>query len=365
MATYYKELFQLLRIGLGISSAPVSITDPTIWQWIYTEAQWQSISGAIFVGIDKNSKVSKPPTGLVLKWIMETERLKKLNAKFDKEAQHLTSFFDSNGMPSTILKGQGNEMLYSVKGIRVPGDIDIYLEGGKESIKQWLLQHNLMDKNELQAKHHIHFKSDGSGIEVEVHFLPSSGIYNKWKNPQLMEFLNQEIKHSVMIEKGFRIPTSKFNLLMQLAHIQRHFIEGGIGLRQITDYYYVLLHASDEDRKEAASRIVQFGMQGMASALMWVLQEVFLLEDKFCVAKPQKKLGEFLLEEICKGGNFGYRSDEQYKKTTSRSINKRLRAFKLMKFGPAEIFWSEWAYWSFILHTIPQRIKRGKLSLFR
>lgn len=365
MATYYKELFQLLRKGLGISDEPVSISAPAVWQWIYTESQWQSILGVIFVGIDKNANISKPPTPLVLKWVMESERLKKTNAMFDKEAKHLTEFFDSNGMRSTILKGQGNDMLYPISGVRTPGDIDIYVEGGKEHVKQWLLQHSLMDKNELQAKHHIHFKSDGSRIEVEVHFMPSSGIYNKWKNPQLIALLNEEAQHSVMTEKGFRVPTIKFNLLMQLAHIQRHFFEGGIGLRQITDYYYVLRHASDEGRQEAANFIRQLGMRKMASALMWVLQEVFHLEKKYMLTHPDQKLGEFLLNEICVGGNFGYRADQQYERLIARSSHKRLRALQLMKFSIAEVFWSECYYWSFILHTIPERIKRGKLSLFR
>lgn len=365
MATYYKELFQLLRKGLGISDEPVSITDPTVWQWIFTESQWQSILGVIFVGIDKNASVSKPPTPLVLKWVMEAERLKKANAMFDKEAKRLTEFFDSNGMHSTILKGQGNEMLYPIRGLRMPGDIDIYVEGGKKHVKQWLLQHNLMNENELQAQHHIHFKSNGSRIEVEVHFLPSSGIFNKWKNHQLLAFLNDEIQHSVMTEKGFRVPTFKFNLLMQLAHIQRHFIEGGIGLRQITDYYYVLRHASDEERQEAAALILQLGMKKMTSALMWVLHEVFHLEEKYFLTQPNRKLGEFLLSEICAGGNFGYRADKQYKKTIARSSHKRLRALHLMKFSVAEVFWSECYYWSFILHTIPERIKRGKFSLYK
>lgn len=365
MTTYYKELFQLLRKGLGISDEPVSINDLSAWQWIYTEARCQSISGVIFEGIDKNASISKPPTTMVLKWVMETERLKKTNALFDKEAKHLTELFDSNGMRSTILKGQGNEMLYPIRGLRMPGDIDIYVEGGKEHTQKWLLEHQLMDKNELQAKHHIHFKSDESKIEVEVHFLPSSGIFNKWKNPQLIAFLNEEIKFSVMTNKGFRVPTSKFNLLMQLAHIQRHFIEGGIGLRQITDYYYVLHHASEKEREEASAFISQLGMKKMASALMWVLQDVFQLEDNYMVTMPNKKLGEILLQEICMGGNFGHRADEQYKRTLSRSSHKRLRALHLMKFGAAEIFWSEWAYWSFIFHTIPERIKRGKFSLFR
>lgn len=365
MTTYYQELFQLIRRGLGISEEPVSIADNITWQWLYTEAKWQAISGIVFAGVDKNANVSKPPTQLVLRWVMEIEKLKKTNAKFDEEAKHLTEFFDSNGMKSTILKGQGNDILYSVKGLRMPGDIDIYVEGGKEHVKQWLLEHHLMDEHELQAHHHIHFTTDESGITVEVHFQPSSGIYNKWKNPQLLNFLNQEITHSVMTEKGFRVPTQKFNIVMQLAHVQRHFIEGGIGLRQITDYYFVLRHASEEERQEAMSLIDKLGMKKMASALMWVLHEVFHLEEQYMVAKPNKKLGKFLLGEICSGGNFGHHSDEKYKRTLSRSSHKRLRALHLLKFGFAEIFWSECYYWSFILHTIPQRLKRGKLSLFR
>lgn len=365
MTNNYKELFQLLRKGLGISDEPITISDPAVWLWIYKEAQWQSISGVVFAGVDKNSNICKPPTELVLKWVMEAERLKKLNKQFDKEAERLTAFFDSNGMRSTILKGQGNEMLYPLRNLRTPGDIDIYVEGGKKHVVQWLQQHHLMEEDELKPHHHIHFKSKASEIVVEVHFLPSSGIYNRWKNPQLLRFLKEEIKLSDMTENGFRVPTSKFNLLMQLAHIQRHFFEGGIGLRQITDYYYVLLNASDEDRKEASDLIAHLGMNKMASALMWVLKEVFLLEEKYWITKPHQELGKFLLSEICAGGNFGHHAEKKFKKTIARSSHKRLRALQLIRFGFAEAFWSEWSYWSFIFHTIPLRIKRGKFSLYK
>lgn len=39
---------------------------------------------------------------------------------------------------------------------------------------------------------------------------------------------------------------------------------------------------------------------------MWVLKEIFHLEDELLVCIPNKARGEFLLKEILLGGNFGF-----------------------------------------------------------
>ena len=39
-----------------------------------------------------------------------------------------------NGFPNCILKGQGNALMYPDPYARVPGDIDIWLDGGREKI---------------------------------------------------------------------------------------------------------------------------------------------------------------------------------------------------------------------------------------
>lgn len=357
MATYYNQLLQLMRIGLGISDEPVVIPNEAAWHWIYTESKWQSILGVVFEGVNRNSKYSKPSIQLVLKWLMESEQLKKINAKFDQEAKRLTELFDGDGVLSVILKGQGNELLYPVKGCRSPGDIDIYLEGGKEKVINLLEAHHMLFGDEIITYHHVEYVQKINGISLEVHFRPSSGLLWWRNNRRLQQILVEEIRKSPMSERGFRVPTPKFNILMQLAHIHRHFHEGGVGLRQVSDFYFVLRHSTASDRLEAGAVICHLGLKGIASALMWVYQQQYNLGEEFMIAQPNAKLGMFLLQDICKGGNFGQHVWKESDNFLATAFHRRFRALSLMRFSVSETIGEEWSH---ILYVI--RKLRGKVQ---
>lgn len=44
----------------------------------------------------------------------------------------------------------------------------------------------------------------------------------------------------------------------------------------------------------------------MATAVMYVMQKVFCLDDKYLIVKADERLGRFLLNEIMLSGNFGF-----------------------------------------------------------
>ena len=56
---------------------------------------------------------------------------------------------------------------------------------------------------------------------------------------------------------------------------------------------------------------------------MYVLQEVFGLQDDLCIVKPNEKAGEFLLSEIMIAGNFGEYDTRYGIRTEKESIGHR------------------------------------------
>lgn len=92
--------------------------------------------------------------------------------------------------------------------------------------------------------HHVHLPENEQGVTVEAHFRPSSGNFNPITNRRLQLWLKKEILSATMVEEGFCVPSIRFALVMQLAHIQRHFLGGGIGLRHVCDYYWLLCEIS-------------------------------------------------------------------------------------------------------------------------
>lgn len=209
----------------------------------------------------------------------------------------------------------------------------------------------------------MHLPTSEQGVVVEVHFRPSSGNFNPLTNRRLQAWLEKEIKDTTRVDQGFNVPSVRFALVMQLAHVQRHFLAGGIGLRHICDYYWLLKNASEADRRAVAEVMKPFGLRHTAEAMMWVPGEVLCLEERLMYFRKDRYRGEWMLREIMAGGNFGKFADSGRRGLLSRVMAGRLRHLKLMRFDFWESLWVELRFWKAVVKTIPLRIKYRTLSL--
>lgn len=292
----------------------------------------------------------------------------------DNEAARLTKLFEGEGHQTAILKGQANALLYSIPMSRQPGDIDIWVSGGKETILQTLQRLNLFDgklekyetnEDATEAYHHIHLPENENDIAVEVHFRPSSGNLNPFTNYKLQKYLNDEInRERTLVDEGFYVPSVKFALVMQLAHIQRHLLTEGVGLRQLMDYYYLLKSDSGNERLEVMPRLREFGLSHIAGAVMWLLKEVFGLEDEYTIAPMDEKRGKMMLSVIMVGGNFGHYNPNKKKTQSWTNLTQgHFNKLRLLKFDAKEVIWGEIRFVQFFLKSLPERIRRRSWSL--
>ena len=78
--------------------------------------------------------------------------------------------------------------------------------------------------------------------------------------------------------------TVDYDVIFQLNHIYRHLIDEGVGLRQVLDYYMLLRtwhHDKGMEKNELLCHVRGLGMLRFASALMFVLKEVFAFWRRF------------------------------------------------------------------------------------
>ena len=91
-----------------------------------------------------------------------------------------------------------------------------------------------------------------------------------------------------------------------------HFFFEGIGLRQMIDYYYLLLHGFSEEERRRTLRIFrQTGMYKFAAAVMYVMKETLGLPDQYLLLEPDERIGRMLVSEMLQAGNFGFH-DRRY-----------------------------------------------------
>ena len=371
MECNYQPFFALLRLAMTGEQFD-SVPTAEEWSEFYQMAGIQSVTGVCFTASPRLPKAQQPPVELMVRWMGEAEDIRRMNELQNQEAARLTRLFTEAGRRSAILKGQANARLYPDRLSRQVGDIDIWVEGGKESVLALLIKMKLIngigkritEGKALDSYHHIHIPSNKQGVTVEVHFRPSSGNYNPVTNRRLQQWLEHEIPSVTMVPEGFNVPSIKFALMMQLAHIQRHFLAGGIGLRQICDYYWLLRNSTTEDRQEVAAKLKSFGLRHIAGALMWVLGEVLHLDEDMMLCEAKSYRGEWLLREIMEGGNFGHYAgkDQSFFRRRMAILTRGLR---MMRFNFWEMTWTNLKFWTYILLSIPERIRRGHWSLVK
>jgi hypothetical protein len=352
-----EQFYKLLRLSLRLTQEfPVDVSAET-WRRLYQTAVRQSLVGICYQGVCLLPEGSKPPVEIAMQWASEAESIRGLNELLYQEAARLTRKFAEKGRRTAILKGQANARLYPDKYARQPGDIDIWAEGGRESVLALLPNH------EKPSYHHVHLPANENGVVVEVHFRPSSGNFNPITNRRLQRWLEREILSASMVEEGFCVPSVRFALVMQLAHVQRHFLASGLGLRHVCDYYWLLQNSTAEDLRVVAGLLKEFGLHHAAGALMWVIGKVLHLDSSLMLCEADSYRGEWMLREIMAGGNFGWYAERQKHNVFRRVLEGRLRHLRLMPFDFWEMLWLELRFWKAVVVTLPIRIKYRTLSL--
>lgn len=346
MIDIYNKFFQLLRLAIG-SSNDIPQIQKEEWKSIYEIAQKQSLMGIIFDGIQKMSDATKTKgdsmevdINLLMNWMGICRQIEKRNHQLDEAVGKVTAWFEKKGFRSCILKGQGNALMYPCPAHRTPGDIDIWVSGKPSEVI--LFVHSIAPK-EWASYHHIDFPAI-NGIPVEVHYRPCYLQYPLF-NHRLQQWFSRkadkQFLHKVRIEdEEVAIPTARFNVIYQLVHIYNHLFQEGIGLRQMVDYYFVLVN-NDEVlviRDTLQRELKHLGLWKFAGAMMYVLHEILGLSEEKMIAPIDEKRGKMLLAEILNGGNFG-QYDERYgfgHSSFGHNIQRLCRDLRLVRYYPAE-----------------------------
>ena len=342
MLKQQKIFFDFLRFCIGSAKEIPGSLKEVDWKELYAIAQKQALLGVLFHGIRQLPKQLAPKQKLLMQWMVLAEQIRKQNIRLFQDSVKVCQNFENEGFANCILKGQGNALLYPNPYMRTPGDIDIYLSGGRRKIMKYVDQ---VCPNQVMRYHHVDFPVMKTAIEV--HFTPSymfCPIHNRRMQKWFEEVMGEQCNHRVSLPDGYgeiHVPQVSFNVIYILSHLYRHIFTEGIGLRQLLDYYYVLISddlllISDRVQKE----LKHLGLWKFAQAVMFVMKEVFGLSEDRMIAPMDEKEGRFLLDEIMRGGNFGQYDDRMGSKVGESKIHRyfrmNLRNLRFVKHYPAE-----------------------------
>ena len=381
--------FEFLRFCIGTVQEVPSSLKGADWRGLYAMARKQCLVGVLFDGIKRLPADVGLDKGLLFQWMAQNQTLRKANARLDKAAVEVAEWFGRKGFRTCVLKGQGNALLYPSGMERTPGDIDLWVDGGDRKVVSFVRS---LSPNEKVCYHHIGFP-EYNGVEVEVHFRPSFLFcfrHNRRLQGYYERVMDGQFAHKVKLgEQGeVAVPKAEFNLIFQLTHIFTHLMNEGIGLRQLLDYFFVLKNtdlggntdgdgfllntdftdytdkslgntdgdvfllntdftdntdwiggnADGVDRRLLQDELRRLGLWKFAGAVMYIMKEVFGLEDNRLIVPPDVKRGRLVLKEALEAGNFGQYDKRNWfgHSALGHNLQRLYRDMRLLRYFPEE-----------------------------
>ncbi|MDY3893451.1 MAG: nucleotidyltransferase family protein [Candidatus Cryptobacteroides sp.] len=345
---------ELLLVSIGKRDGLNRCLSTDEWQNIFSMAKKQAILGITFKGVERLSKDQRPPRNLLLNWIYVADKTRSKNVLIRKRAIHEINLLSEAGFRTCLLKGVGLLSLYEdgdLSYLRASGDIDLWVEGKRLVVYDYLRKHYRLGD---MVYHHID-TCMFADVKTEIHFWPTFS-FSPRRNARLRKWFTEQapIQFQNKTNDELVCPDVAFNAVYLLLHIFRHMFEEGVGIRHFMDYYFLLRHLSDEERKEAMKTLRWMGLGKFTAAAMYVVKALFCDEenpdDKLeLLCEPDDKLGAFLLNEVVQAGNFGH-FDERLAASRNRGQLSRWKSFErlvsVFRLSPSEVlcapFWKLW-----------------------
>lgn len=270
--------------------------------------------------------------------------IKDHNNKLNNQLISFVGLLNDNSIPYIVVKGQVAAQWYYYPLLRQPGDIDIYVPHKHFDLALQCVKDNfkvelLMDVFE---KHAI-FSINGSVIELHKNLVQFTNRENKaiWEN-----YLNSDECGYVLLNgKQVRTLSPTLNILYVFIHLFHHLIQSGIGLKQVCDLMMCLHYYQHVIDKQKLDKILsELGLKkAFLSIGAIMIDKLGLSENKFhfSIENDHHKMGEKILKDMLKTGNFGKNVDIIHQTGRLHSIQTgfkiMLQSCKYISLAPNEI----------------------------
>lgn len=347
---------ELLLLAVGRREALSEAPSAADWHSAWHLARRQQLQAVLYDAACRLPEGVRPPAALDEVWRKSADSVAVMSELNYKLCCELDSMLKTAGVSTCVLKGQALASYYPRPASRFGGDIDLWIDLGhrafvkKARAEDWKLSDIVYQECSL---------SYSRSVNVDVHFRPAR-MYNPFRNRRLQTWFSAQAPLQFALPSGgerpFAVPTAGFNAVYLCVHIFRHAVDGGVALRQVLDYYYVLKALTPEERREAFDTLCSAGIGRFVGELMYVLVNLFEAPEEMLLCPPDTKSGPELLHEIATGGSSGRRRRESREYGHSRLhrfITRTKSQFHYLARYPGEILWGPlYRLWHFFWRAL-------------
>ena len=333
---------QLLKVGLWGDrelDALVAVIEKGefSWQAVIDLAIQQASLGVMTDGMVRLPLSLRPEKNVYFNVIAQTSDIEKENKSMNGFAPVLMGKLKEKDVSSLLLKGQGVALCYPQPLHRMSGDIDLLVSDDSQFYKGCGLMKRISTSWDWDERSgHAEFQA--MGFVVELH-----GKYGFTICPKVTKNLrawNKRRLNDFRQKNGMLLPSVQFDAVFIFSHMLNHFMTGGVGLRQISDWM-MFLHANAQkiDRETLREDLEFLGLMKFwkAFAALAINLLAFPAEEMPFHEEENKSERQALqlMSAVFKTGNFGaLQKAEQLSVETNKWVKKVHTAF-----GQIPVYW--------------------------
>ena len=314
MTINQRHFLAFIRYALMGGDYPHGLLTESSWKEQQAIAKRQTVSGIFFNALSKLPPALRPPQQILMKLYSYVVYYENMNKMLNERTCEIFDIYHKLGFHPVLLKGQGAATLYKNPGLRVFGDIDIYVPDGGQKLMDWVKQNADDIKEDPRRSHILAFSWQGATIENHLCLLK---FYNKrlFANMQsiVADELNPDADPAFVTINGQQIETlpPTLGLLYLIVHFSRHLISSGVGVRQLCDITLHIHHFHQRIDTESIERwFDKLEMRRMANAVAAACVKYLGLPDSEVPydykADEWGNKADELMQIIMDGGNSGY-----------------------------------------------------------
>jgi len=250
LTRWQQAFFVLLRCGLWETAPCVPSLFPLSegeWKMVYDESRRQTVQGLLFRGFQQLPEQLFPPQALVMRWLADTAAAEQTYRQSVEATRRTWRLLHGAGLKPVLQKGLAVGMHYEHPEERVYGDVDWHV--ADMAAAEELLRSQGID-SERRADESLSFYCHNTVVELHPQLIDLQNPGHAYALGLLLDD-GQPVLQTVAPDITVSTPSVMQTLVMLQAHILKHVVTVGIGLRQFCDLaraYHVLHRRADDGR---------------------------------------------------------------------------------------------------------------------
>lgn len=281
------------------------------WKSVFEISKRQTTLGIVYAGIETLDKQWLPEKKVLLQWYGCVQQIVSNNDLLNKRLVEVVGKYRLANLSPVLLKGQGIGAYYPNPRYRQPGDIDLFFGDQYQKANAVAATWNNV-QFEPDTSYHRAFHYEG--VEVENH-LVYVDFYSR-RNRKAWEKVQQIVPlvgHEKFRLDNFEVdvPSPQMNVIYIFLHLMHHFLQIGVGMRQVCDWACLWNAKHKEIDQDLFLRCVDIlRIRRSMTALTYIVTTYLGLPAAYipldATTEQARRDGELMLRDILDMGNFGH-----------------------------------------------------------